>query len=135
MAVRTASTFAPSSFSTARLMSTFVAPVATSNTSVRPPSRSSVVFSVISGRRITSVCFITCRFPVNSRCPAPNSHAPLLGSWKLDDWELPASVERRLQFLEGVASHDHHVRVRHLAPGDAPPPPDRPPADLAPRQP
>src|SRR4029079_1700511 len=62
--VRTASTLVPSSFSTARLMSTLVACGATSNTIVRPASRSSVVFSVISGRRMTSVCFIACLVPI-----------------------------------------------------------------------
>jgi hypothetical protein len=36
-------------------MSILVAPAATSNTIVRPASRSSVVFLVISGRRMMSV--------------------------------------------------------------------------------
>ena len=59
IAVRTPWTFEPRSFSTARLMSTFVAPDATSNTSVRWSSRMSVVFSVTSGRLITSVSFMS----------------------------------------------------------------------------
>src|SRR5215208_4032026 len=58
MLVRMLSTFAPSNCSIARLTSILFAPVATSNTIVRPSSRRSDVFSVMSGRRITSVSFI-----------------------------------------------------------------------------
>ena len=39
-------------------MSILLASIATSNTSVRPSSRRTVVFSVISGRRMTSVSFM-----------------------------------------------------------------------------
>jgi hypothetical protein len=56
--VRTLATFEPSSVSTARLISILLASIATWNTSVRPSSRTTVVFSVIRGRRITSVIFI-----------------------------------------------------------------------------
>ena len=82
IAVRTASTFDPSSFSTARLTSTFVASGATSKTSVRPFSRISVVFSVISGRRMTSVSFIACLVSISnsSRTLRTLSSAALLDS-------------------------------------------------------
>ena len=54
--VRTCSTFEPSSVSIARLISVLFAWVATSDTIVRPScSRWMDVFSVMSGRRITSV--------------------------------------------------------------------------------
>src|SRR5919106_217977 len=58
MDVRTSATFAPRSFSIARLMSILLASFATSNTTVLPSSRSTVVFSVTSGRRMTSVSFM-----------------------------------------------------------------------------
>src|SRR6266850_5308993 len=57
--VRTLSTFEPSSDSTALLMSILLASIATWNTSVRPSSRRTVVFSVMGGRRKTWVSFIT----------------------------------------------------------------------------
>ena len=58
MLVRMLSTFAPSSCSIARLISILFAPVATWNTIVRPSSRRIDVFSVMSGRRMTSVSFM-----------------------------------------------------------------------------
>src|SRR5439155_17852431 len=58
MVVRMLSTFEPSSCSIARLIWTLLAPTATWKTIVRPSSRRIDVFSVMSGRRITSVSFI-----------------------------------------------------------------------------
>src|SRR3990170_5459495 len=83
-------TFAPKSCSTARLISTLLAPFATWNTIVRPSSRISEVFSVISGRRMTSVSFIT------------------------------ASLrERLLQLFERAARGHHPAGEHHVAGGDA----------------
>ena len=70
--VRTDATFDPNSFSTARLMSIFVASRATSNTTTRRLSRAIVVFSVTSGRRMTSVIFI----------PAPPAAARPRRAWR-----------------------------------------------------
>ena len=58
MLVRMLSTFAPSSCSIARLISILFASGATWNTIVRPSSRRIDVFSVMSGRRMTSVSFM-----------------------------------------------------------------------------
>ena len=59
--VRTLATLVPSIFSVARLTSILFAPLATSNTMVLSSSRSNVVFSVTSGRRMTSVSFMITR--------------------------------------------------------------------------
>src|SRR6266850_4072402 len=56
--VRTLWTFEPRSCSTAFLMSILLASIATWNTSVRPSSRMTVVFSVMRGRLSTVVSFI-----------------------------------------------------------------------------
>src|SRR4029450_12269696 len=56
--VRMLATFEPSSSSTACLIWILFACGATSKTIVRPSSRMMEVFSVMSGRRITSVSFI-----------------------------------------------------------------------------
>src|SRR5207245_10847988 len=58
MLVRMLATFAPSNCSTARLTWILLAPVATWKTIVRPSSRRMDVFSVIRGRRMTSVTFM-----------------------------------------------------------------------------
>src|ERR1700674_2318914 len=59
MLVRMLATFAPSNCSTACLISILLAPGATWKTMVRPSSRRMDVFSVISGRRMTSVTLMT----------------------------------------------------------------------------
>src|SRR6266545_1957016 len=81
--VRTLSTFEPSSDSMAFLMSILLASIATWNTSVRPSSRRTVVFSVMSGRRSTLVSFI-----VHSRQPAA-------GSWQQLAVFCPLPAARR----------------------------------------
>src|SRR6185436_18652149 len=107
--VRTASTFEPSSFSTARLMSTLVAPAATSNTTVRPASRSSVVFSVMSGRRMISVSFITCL------CQGTREKGQ-----GIKGVPCPLSLPQRLlQLLNRRARRDDLRRVHDVAGGDA----------------
>src|SRR5688572_12875970 len=111
--VRTSSTFAPSSFSTARLTSILVASDATSNTSVRPASRSSVVFSVISGRRMMSVSFmVRYQLPVAS-CQCEARSLRVL-DWELEtgDWKLS---QRLLQLFERLAGRDDARGVHHVA--------------------
>ena len=88
MAVRTCSTFEPSSVSTARLISVLFASVATWNTIVRPSrSRWMDVFSVMSGRRMTSVSFISELFALCLTGPAASRPPP--------SWRSPATRSSR----------------------------------------
>src|SRR6266851_8776750 len=89
MLVRMLATFAPSNCSTACLISILLAPGATWKTMVRPSSRRMDVFSVISGRRMTSVTLMT------------------------------TSGERLLQLLQRVPGRDDALGVHDVPRGDA----------------
>src|SRR5260370_12942957 len=90
MLVRMLATFGPSNCSTACLISILLAPGATWNTMVRPSSRRMEVFSVISGRRMTSVTRMT------------------------------TSAERFLQLFQRCPRRDDALGVHHVPRGDAP---------------
>src|SRR5690242_12145512 len=96
MLVRMLSTLAPSSCSIARLISVLFASWATWNTIVRPSSRRIDVFSVMSGRRITSVSFM------------------LFARLQL------ALRQSLLQLFERALRRHDARRVEHLARGDPP---------------
>src|SRR5260370_35280771 len=89
MLVRMLATFAPSNCSTACLISILLASGATWKTMVRPSSRRMDVFSVISGRRMTSVTFMT------------------------------TSAERFLQLFQRVPGRDDALGVHDVPRGDA----------------
>src|SRR5258705_5309662 len=107
--VRTLSTFEPSSDSTAFLMSILLASIATWNTSVRPSSRRTVVFSVMSGRRSTCVSFMTL------------SRQLAAGSWQQSGSFCPLPAARcalsecLLQFLDRRARQDEPPRIDDVA--------------------
>ena len=71
------------------------APVATSNTIVLPSSRRMDVFSVISGRRMTSVSFMLSGVTIDFRFATPGQ-----------------LLERLLELLEGALRRDHAIGVR-----------------------
>src|SRR4051812_7998314 len=115
MLVRMVSTFAPSSFSIARRISTLLASRATWKTIVRPSSRWIDVFSVMSGRRMMSVSFITdprnarMRECMNARCASV--HSRICASRDLR--------EGLLQLLERGPRGDHAAGVDDVARGQA----------------
>src|SRR5688572_15594619 len=109
--VRTLSTLDPSSCSTARLMSILLASFDTWKTSVRSSSRMRVVFSVMMGRRMTSVTFI--RIP-NHEGLKDHEHVFRFRVLRV----LRGLSQRLLELLErGLRQHDapriHHVAGAH----------------------
>src|ERR1700681_4184902 len=101
MLVRMLATFAPSNCSTACLISILLAPGATWKTMVRPSSRRMDVFSVISGRRMTSMTFMT--------TSAERFLQTLQGALRCDD---PTGVH---DVPRGDAAAEHHVDAREIA--------------------
>src|SRR6478672_1122999 len=104
MLVRMLATFAPSNCSTARLIWILLAFGATWNTMVRPSSRRIDVFSVMSGRRMMSVCFIC--FAGRLRASGFGLQQVLAGAWSLESGAL---TQRLLQFLDRPSGGHHAI--------------------------